>query len=60
MNYIGLISILLAIVGSVWFLSIGLERMGMIDSSDDTTADGVPSVLDSARKAADQLGDTAP
>lgn len=60
-KYFGLISVLLVIAGAVWFLSNGLDRMGMLPpaGSEKVKESGVNSVIDSARTAADQLGNSA-
>lgn len=59
MNYLGLLSLVLVIAGSVWFLSAGLEKMGMVSSAENETS-GVDDLLDSARTAADELGNYVP
>lgn len=59
MNYLGLLSLVLVIAGSVWFLSAGLEKMGMVSTTEDGGS-GVSDLLDSARTAADELGNYVP
>lgn len=62
MNIFGIVSLLLVVAGSVWFLSTGLDGMGMLPpaGSEKVKESGVNSVIDSARTAADQLGNVVP
>lgn len=61
-KYFGLVSLIVVIAGAVWFLSNGLNQMGMLPpaGSEKVEESPVNSVLDSARTAADQLGNTMP